>query len=136
VLPKNQDFANLEIIKERMMTFFDSADEHEARDVFNQIGAWISELAQDEDPTTNVQALAFRDLQSWWKNLNSGWDTLRNYFEHRVTSAVAGGINNVIKSLKRRSFGFRNMEYFRHKIMQVRGYLNSQHTKFSTGQEA
>ncbi len=44
--------------------------------------------------------------------------------------AVAEGINNVIKNLKRRSYGFRNMEYFRLKIMQVCGYLNSQFIKY------
>ncbi|MBI2604687.1 MAG: transposase [Deltaproteobacteria bacterium] len=38
-----------------------------------------------------------------------------------------GGVNNVIKALKRRSFGFRNMEYFKLKIMQVCGYLNSRY---------
>lgn len=36
-----------------------------------------------------------------------------------------------IKSLKRRAFGFRNMDYFRLKIMQVCGYLNSRHIKFA-----
>jgi transposase len=49
---------------------------------------------------------------------------MKNYFEYRVTSALSEGVNNVIKSLKRRSFGFRNMSYFKLKIMQVCGYLN------------
>lgn len=130
VLAHNQDFAKLEIIKERMLTFFDCANVQEARDVFNQIGRWIQEVACDPAPERAMQALAFLDLLNWWKNLNTGWDTLKNYFEWRVTSAVAEGINNVIKTLKRRSYGFRNMEYFRLKIMQVCGYLNSQFIKY------
>jgi transposase len=130
VLAHNQDFAKLEIIKERMLTFFDSANAEEARDVFNQIGTWIKEIACDPAPERGMQALAFSDLLNWWNNLNAGWDTLKNYFEWRVTSAVAEGINNVIKTLKRRSYGFRNMEYFRLKIMQICGYLNSQFIKY------
>lgn len=126
VLAHNQDFAKLEIIKERMLTFFDCANEEEARTVFNQIGTWIKDIAHDPTPERAMQALAFGDLMTWWKNLNAGWDTLKNYFHWRVTSGLAEGINNVIKTLKRRSYGFRNMEYFRLKIMQACGYLNSQ----------
>ena len=44
---------------------------------------------------------------------------------------LAEGVNNVIKSFKRRSFGFRNMDYFRLKIMQVCSYLNSRFKKFA-----
>ena len=42
-------------------------------------------------------------------------------------AALSEGINSVIKMLKRRAFGYRNMEYFRLKIMQVCGYLNSRY---------
>lgn len=75
--------------------------------------------------------IAIRSLETWWRNLSSGWETLKNYFEFPVTSALAEGVNNVIKSLKRRAFGFRNMDYFRLKIMQVCGYLNSRYIKFA-----
>ncbi|MCX6125533.1 MAG: transposase [Proteobacteria bacterium] len=111
VLAINKDFAKLEIIKERMLTFYSASNEWEARTIFDEIGHWIDEIALDKDPARAMQALAFNDLHKWWKNLNAGWDTLKNYFEWRITSALAEGINNVIKSLKRRSFGFRNMEY-------------------------
>lgn len=61
----------------------------------------------------------------WYKNLEAGWETLKNYFHYRVSSSLSEGQNNVIKMLKRRAFGFRNMEYFKLKIMQLCGYLNS-----------
>lgn len=59
------------------------------------------------------------------QKFEQGWATVKNYFRFRVTSALSEGINNVIKMLKRRAFGYRNMEYFRLKILQVCGYLNS-----------
>lgn len=112
VLKDNDLFIKLELIKERMITFFDQPDELHARYAFHDVGGWIIESG-------------FGPLKKWWFNLNSQWNQLANYFKHRVTTSVSEGINNAIKMLKRRAFGYRNMEYFRLKIMQVCGYLNS-----------
>lgn len=112
VVKDNDKFLKLELIKERMITFFDQPDILQARLAFHEVGGWIIEEG-------------FEPLKKWWFNLNSQWNQLANYFRHRVTTSVSEGINNVIKMLKRRAFGYRNMEYFRLKIMQVCGYLNS-----------
>lgn len=112
VLKENAQFAKLEIIKERMLGFFDVQTEDEARGIFEQIGDWIWQAG-------------FQPLMNWYRNFESIWHTVRNYFRYRVTSALCEGFNNVIKMLKRRAFGYKNMEYYRLKIMQVCGYLNS-----------
>lgn len=114
VMRENELFVKLELVKERMLTFFDCSTEKEAQEVFTEIGRWISELG-------------IPPLKKWFSNLRGGWDTLRNYFQCRVTSALAEGVNNVIKAIKRRSYGFRNMEYFRLKILQVCGHLNTKY---------
>lgn len=110
----NHFLLKMELIKERFYSFFEEADEIGGWLVLDEVGAWIKEI---EAPT----------LLSWWKNLTAEWRTLKNYFTTRVTSALSEGVNNTIKSLKRRAFGFRNMEYFRLKIMQACGYLNSRY---------
>ncbi len=112
VLQANSEFARLELIKERMLTFFDQSDEAQAKRVFEEIGDWIWQCR-------------FKPLMKWYQNFEKGWETMKNYFRHRVSSALSEGHNNVIKMLKRRAFGYRNMEYFRLKILQVCGYLNS-----------
>ena len=112
VVKDNDLFLKLELIKERMITFFDQPDEYHGRLAFHDVGSWI------------IQG-GFPELKKWYWNLDSQWNQLANYFKHRVTSAVSEGINNVIKSLKRRAFGYKNMTYFKLKIMQVCGYLNS-----------
>lgn len=112
VLKENAEFAKLELIKERMLSFFDSQTDSEAKLIFEQIGDWIWQCG-------------FKPLMKWHRNFEQGWDTIKNYFRYRVTSALSEGINNVIKMLKRRAFGYKNMEYFRLKILQVCGYLNS-----------
>ena len=114
VIAENQAFSALEIIKERMFTFFDQRDEWTAEKIFNEVGTWIHDMN-------------FYSLKKWHTNLQRNWSTLKNYFRYRVTSAVSEGHNNVIKMLKRRAFGYRNMEYFKLKIMQVCGYLNSKY---------
>lgn len=114
VLQENEAFAKLELIKERMLGFFEAPDVKTAREIFAEVGRWIREAD-------------FAPLMRWHRFITRGWTTLCHYFTDRVTSAVSEGINNVIKSLKRRSFGFRNMEYFKLKIMQRCGYLNSRH---------
>ena len=101
-----------------MLTFFNQPNEDEARKVLEEIGDWIWQAG-------------FTHLQNWFTKLNGGWATLKNYFHYRVTSALSEGHNNVIKMLKRRAFGYRNMLYFRLKIMQVCGYLNSRYIKMN-----
>lgn len=114
VVKANEGFFKLELIKEKMLSFFDQASEAKAKEVFEEVGDWIWQAG-------------FKSLQKWFTNLNGGWATLKNYFDYRVTSALSEGHNNVIKMLKRRGFGYRNMLYFRLKIMQVCGYLNSRY---------
>jgi len=112
VQKRNDIFIKLELIKERLIQFFDEPDENSAYLTFYEIGAYIAELK-------------FTYLIDWWVRLRDQWGTLKNYFSARVTTALSEGINNVVKTLKRKSFGFRNMTYFRLKIMQTCGYLNS-----------
>ena len=42
---------------------------------------------------------------------------IANYFCHRTTSGIVEGINNKIKLIKRRVFGFRNFEHFRIRVI-------------------
>ncbi|MFT6631313.1 MAG: transposase [Bacteriovoracaceae bacterium] len=112
VMKENKDFYKLELIKEKFLTFFYQKTADDAQDLIVEIKNWIYEEG-------------FDFLKSWVDNFILSWETMKNYFEYRVTSALSEGTNNVIKSLKRRSFGFRNMDYFKLKIMQVCGYLNS-----------
>lgn len=114
VMNINKDFYKLELIKERMFTFFDQTNIDSAKEVFTEVGDWISQGN-------------FLPLLRWHNNLEDGWETLKNYFKYKVTTALSESINNVIKTLKKKAYGYRNMNYFRLKIMQVCGYLNSRY---------
>ena len=114
VMKDNWYLSRLEVIKERFFQFFNEDDVEVAWKAFDEIGDWVEELG-------------YPPLIRWWQNLERNWDTLKNFFSFKVTTALSEGINNVIKSIKRQAYGFRNMDYFRLKIMQRCGYLNSQH---------
>src|SRR5690606_10196493 len=64
VVAANEDFASLELIKERMLSFFDSQTETDAKEAFEEIGNWISQkqvadlMAGRDD--------AFKALGNWW----------------------------------------------------------------------
>jgi transposase len=114
VLKENTSFCYLEIIKEGMFQIFDSKDAEEARYKFEQLGLWIHQEK-------------FMALTRWWKNFDQGWNTFKNYFKFRVTSSLSEGVNNVIKTLKKKAYGYKNMAYFKLKILQVCGFLNSRY---------
>ena len=62
----------------------------------------------------------FKELAQRLNRWNEG---ILAYFEHRITNAVSEGINNKVKVLKRRSYGFHDFEYFLSKIMSATGTL-------------
>ncbi len=112
MMKMNQDFFKLELIKERTLMMYEAKSADEAKEMFDEIGSWIL-------------GCGFKSLLSWHNEIEKNWIHIQNYFEFKVTTGLSEGINNVIKMIKRRAFGYRNMEYFRLKIMQVCGYLNS-----------
>ncbi|PSJ75402.1 hypothetical protein C7N43_19190 [Sphingobacteriales bacterium UPWRP_1] len=40
-----------------------------------------------------------------------------NFFTYRVSNGIVEGINNAIKTLKRVTYGFRNFQHFRARIL-------------------
>ena len=109
---RNKKFFYLELIKERMIDMFNQPSAEKARAVFDEVGDWIWQMG-------------IKPLQDWHRKLDKNWIYVHNYFYTRITTGISEAFNNVIKTVKKRAYGYRNMEYFRLKIMQVAGYLNS-----------
>ena len=106
----NKKMAQLEIIKEHFHKIFDAPTILDARVMLAEIYQW----------SMDVNA---RGVFTWIRNILKD-DRFWNYFEHRFTSGVAEGINRAIKGLKWQAYGYKNMEYFKLKILQKVGYLN------------
>ena len=52
--------------------------------------------------------------------LENHFTELLNYYKHgKISNGMAEGINNKIKTLKRQSYGFRDMEYFKLRLYHL-----------------
>ena len=58
-------------------------------------------------------------FKSFIKTYHKFKENILNYFVFRFSSGAAEGLNNKLKIIKRRGFGFRNMTYF-----AKRGFLD------------
>lgn len=83
--------------------------------------------AEDEDAAKHVLALWLHDadwsgipeMQSFAKTLRRHWFEILNYHTFPLTTGPLEGLNNKIKTLKRQSYGFRDLEYFKLKIQSL-----------------
>jgi transposase len=64
-----------------------------------------------------VEKLNVTALQSFLVTLRNWLELILNYFIERWTNAFAEGVNNKIKLIKRRAFGFTNFDHFRLRIL-------------------
>ncbi len=47
---------------------------------------------------------------------------IHNYFKHKITNAAREGFNSKIGLIKRRAYGYRDIEYFMLKIIKLCGH--------------
>jgi transposase len=107
----NAMISKLEIIKEHFHKMFDCHDKGEAQTMMEQCWVWAGQCGAN-------------NLALWLEKMLDE-ERLWNYFTYKVTTGISEGINRVIKGLKWQAYGYKDMLYFRLKIMQKAGYLNS-----------
>jgi transposase len=91
-------------LKDEFRAIFDLQDRQEAE-------SWL------EDWIATVETSTLKPLQRFVKTLRNWWEHILNYFDHRSCNGFAEGLNNKIKMLKRRGFGFLNFDHFRLRIL-------------------
>jgi transposase len=64
-----------------------------------------------------VKESALEKLQKFLATLSNWREWIVNYFHERITNGFAEGLNNRIKLIKRRGFGYTNFEHFRLRIL-------------------
>ncbi len=65
-----------------------------------------------------MQKANTKEFQEVIKTMNTYWYGIENYFKHHVTNGASKGYNNKINIIKRRAYGFKDIEYFKLKILQ------------------
>lgn len=99
------------ILKEQVLDIFDEKDEVLA---MKRLHRWFE----------NVEKAGVMQFQEVVKTIKNYIYGIINYFKYRLTNAQSEGFNNKINVIKRRAYGFRDLEYFKLKILQTCGGMN------------
>jgi transposase len=92
-------------LKERFRSIFEHITDREQAERF--LSAWLCEVKQ----------LGCSKLASFIKTFERWWDAILNYFNQRITNGTVEGINNRVKLIKRRAYGYRNVTNFRNRVV-------------------
>jgi transposase len=101
------------IIRDHLIQFFESPTKRLAK------LAWYGLLKM-------VKEADIAQFNEFFRKLKARVDQLWAYFDHRTSSAVIEALNHKIKATKWAAYGYRNLHYFRLKILQRVGFLNTQ----------
>lgn len=92
-------------LKERFRSIFERITDRKQAERF--LEAWICEVKQ----------FGCDKLLDFVKTLEHWWKPILNYFNRRVTNGAVEGLNNRVKLIKRRAYGYRNVTNFRNRIV-------------------
>lgn len=106
----NKDLALAYQLKDQFDAIFTLGSRAEAE---RELGKYISYCARSRLPSFRTLS---RRLARWKPHL-------LNYFDHPITNGMVEGMNNVVKRVLYRGFGYRNMRYFFGKARVATGDL-------------
>lgn len=107
-LMKNNDrLYKAYLLKEQILSIFDEKDSTFDK-ICDRIKCWLE----------NVLSNDLEEFSAVVKTIQNYMYGILNYFRYGMTNAIAEGFNTKINILKRRAFGFRDLEYFTLKIYQ------------------
>lgn len=108
LMDKNQNLYAAYLLKEHML---DIMDEKRPDVALRRCGVWFR----------NVLNSGIKEFVKVSSTMKTYWDGIKNYFKYQITNAGSEGFNNKINVIKRRAYGFRDIEYFTYKIIQLCG---------------
>lgn len=120
---KDNDYEALEELKKLNTPLYEA---YLLKEEFDQFFACANELEGRAFLTTWAAKMSgqLKEAFDRFISMLSGYMYgVLTFFEHRFTNAVAEGLNNKIKVLKRMAYGYRDKEYFKLKIYRRCGYL-------------
>jgi len=113
LMTKNDTLYKAYLIKEQVLDIMDEQDEKKANKRFTK---WFENVVDSQIPQ-------FAEVAKTLQRYSFG---IVNYFKHKITNAASEGFNTKINVIKRRAYGFRDLEYFMFKILQLCGFKSAQ----------
>ena len=105
-LELNAPLAMAYYLKEDLRQFWGQANKATAEEFLND---WIS----------RAKATTIRQLLQMAKTLDKHRSGLLAYFDYPISTGPLEGTNNKIKTMKRQAYGFRDIEFFKLKILAI-----------------
>ncbi len=112
IMALNENLQKAYLLKEDFEALYSCETEQEAQDFLEQ---W----------TMRCKESGLKAFKKLAKRTNRWKKGILAYYQYRITNSVSEGINNKVKVLKRRSYGFHDFGYFLLKIMDATGALPS-----------
>jgi transposase len=95
------------ILKEQILSIFEDTESNFEK-IENRLYSWME----------NILSNSMEEFYGVMNTIRDHLEGVLNYFRYGMTNAIAEGFNTKINILKRRAFGFRDIEYFMLKIVQ------------------
>ena len=105
-LAVNQPLAAAYYLKEELRLIWSQRNETEAK---NSLKSWIAK----------AEASGIRILQKFARTLEIHRYGILAYYRHRISTGPLEGMNNKIKTMKRQAYGYRDIPFFKLKIMAI-----------------
>jgi transposase len=103
------------VLKEEFRRIFEDEDNKE--NASKALEDWVNRVVQS----------GLKGLEKFLTTLSNWKDSILNYFNSKVTNGFVEGMNNKIKLIKRKGFGFTNHNHFRYRILDVCGLSRIMH---------
>jgi len=110
MMRENDTLYRAYLLKEHIADIFDEEDESESLRRFN-------------DWKQNVIDTGLKPFLGCLKTITNYFYGIANYFKHKITNAGSEGINTKINIIKRRAYGYSDLNYFMLKIYQACGVV-------------
>jgi transposase len=111
LMAENERLYQAYLLKEQALDIFEERDEATA---LQRLKRWFE----------NVKAANLSPFDAVVKTITAYLDGIVNYFRYRLTNAASEAFNTKINIIKRRAYGFRDLDYFKLKILQACGRLS------------
>lgn len=112
LMEQNKNLYAAYLLKEQIL---DVLDEKNHLTALQRLSKWMD----------NIELAGIEEFHAFLRTLKQYAYGIWNYFKHQVTNAGSEGFNNKIGVIKRRAYGFHDLEYFKLKILQSCGARSS-----------